>query len=1054
MMHAKQHSIPLSPIALRVSGATRSAVAALGLALCLLVSRVVAAQQAASPATAAAPEAQQSAELQQVIITGTRIATPNATSSSPIQVVTSRDIEISGRTDVSDLLYQLPQNFNNSIGQDFSNRTSGLTTAGGLATADLRGLGPQRTLVLVNGRRLGQGDANTAIASPAPDLDQIPLLLVDRIDVVTGGASSVYGSDAIAGVVNFVLKKNFEGLQVDYQLGENWHSNHSSYAQSLNEQFGSALPGGSSNDGRTRQFNLIAGTNFADNRGNVTAYFGYLQQDPVTSGERDFGACQLTGNSNNAAGIIDSLACTGSANSNQFTPERLVSAGGVVTPLVSPPLAVVGNQLLPWPASGQNPAAFFNSQPYIYMERQDQRYTAGFLAHLELHDWLQPYAEFGYMNDKTHQQIAPTALFENLNPNDALTNNYNVNCGNPLLSAQEFGALGCSSPTDTVNVQIGRRNAEGGGRSSDFEHQNYRAVVGAKGAFAAAWDYDAYGQYYYTTLFNSNNKYFNFANIDNALLVTTDPKSGQPACVSGPPCVPYNIFQDGGVTQAALNYLYLSGTAYGRVTERTIHADVTGDLGKYGVKSPLASDGLGVNIGYEHRGDTVVFQPDSGEVSGQLAGFGGAASAIDNSVSVSEEFIELRAPLVQEKPLAQDVVFDTGFRHSQYSSIGTVNTFKFELQWAPIQDVRLRGSFNRAIRAPAIIELYNPQLIGGLSIGEDPCAPSAKAGAGFGKAAASLAQCLNTGATAAQYGNGISPGLGGTDTIPQGTGSQLSQLQGGNTRLQAEVASSYTIGANLTPSFLPTLTGSIDYYHIKLTNGVGSIPASIALQNCLSTGNPTFCNLIVRSASTGSLNGASIASGGYIVQTNLNVGAALVEGVDVQANYKLPLNGLGSLVFSLAGTVNLANSTTPYPDAHNYDCAGLFGASCQTVNPRWRHNLRTSWVTPWWNTELFVNWRYLDAVMLDNNSADPTLQFSEYGVYDAYNRRIPSYSYFDVGFTWKILKELELRGGVNNVLDKDPPLVASELVAGGAANTYETYDTLGRQLFIAFTARF
>lgn len=779
MTQANQHN-PLAWLGARVWRGIGVTVAVLVLALSSLSSRIAAAQQTSPPGAAAAAEAQEPAELQQVVITGTRIATPNATSTSPIQVVTSRDIEISGRTDVSDLLYQLPQNFNNSLGQDFSNRTSGLTTAGGLATADLRGLGPQRTLVLVNGRRLGQGDANTSIASPAPDLDQIPLLLVDRIDVVTGGASSVYGSDAIAGVINFVLKKNFEGLQLDYQIGENWHSNHSSYAQSLNQQFGSSFPTGSSHDGRTRQFNLIAGTNFADNRGNVTAYFGYLQQDPVTSGERDFGACQLNSNSNNSAGIIDSLACGGSANSNQFTPERLVSAAGVVTPLVSPALAVVGKQLLPWPAPGQNPPAAFNSQQYIYMERQDQRYTAGFLAYLDLHDWLQPYAEFSYMNDKTHQEIAPTALFENLNPNDTLTNNYNVNCSNPLLSVQEFGVLGCTSPTDTVNVQIGRRNVEGGGRSSDFEHQNYRAVVGAKGAFGDAWDYDAYGQYYYTTLFNSNNKYFNFANIDNALLVTTDPKTGQPACLSGPPCVPYNIFQDGGVTQAAPNYLYLSGTAYGRVTERTMHADVTGDLGKYGVKSPLASDGVGVNLGYEHRTDTVAFQPDSGEVSGQLAGFGGAASPIDNSVSVSEEFIELRAPLVQQKPLAQDVVFDTGFRHSQYSSIGSVNTFKFELQWAPIQDVRLRGSFNRAIRAPAIIELYNPQLIGGLSIGEDPCAPSGKPGAGFGKAAATLAQCLNTGATAAQYGNGISPTLGGTDTIPQGTGNQLSQLQGGN----------------------------------------------------------------------------------------------------------------------------------------------------------------------------------------------------------------------------------------------------------------------------------
>src|SRR5712664_2825863 len=242
------------------------------------------AQQA--PATSAEP-------LQEIIVTGSRIAAPNEVSSSPIAVLSSKYIETSGKTDISDLILQLPQIFNNSLGQDLGNTTSGLTTAGGIATADLRGLGPNRTLVLVDGRRLGQGSPYTAIQSPAPDLDQIPAGLVDRVEVVTGGASAAYGSDAIAGVVNFIMKKNFEGFQVDGQLGENWHENHDTIVQNLVRQFGYAPPTGMAKDGRNRNFDMLMGTNFADGKGNVTVFLSYRHADAVASSQRDFGACQL-----------------------------------------------------------------------------------------------------------------------------------------------------------------------------------------------------------------------------------------------------------------------------------------------------------------------------------------------------------------------------------------------------------------------------------------------------------------------------------------------------------------------------------------------------------------------------------------------------------------------------------------------------------------------------------------------------------------------------------------------------------------------------------------
>jgi iron complex outermembrane recepter protein len=202
--------------------------------------------------------------LTEIIVTGSRIAAPNEVSTSPIAVLSQKYIEVSGKTDLNDLLMQLPQNFNNSLSQDLGNTTTGLTTAGGVATADLRGLGPNRTLVLVDGRRLGQGSPYTFIQQPAPDLDQIPAGLVERVEVVTGGASAAYGSDAIAGVVNFIMKRNFEGFQVDGQYAEDQHDNNNTFAQNAARKAGLNPPTGSITDGRQRSFDMLMGTNFAD----------------------------------------------------------------------------------------------------------------------------------------------------------------------------------------------------------------------------------------------------------------------------------------------------------------------------------------------------------------------------------------------------------------------------------------------------------------------------------------------------------------------------------------------------------------------------------------------------------------------------------------------------------------------------------------------------------------------------------------------------------------------------------------------------------------------
>jgi iron complex outermembrane recepter protein len=787
------------------------------------------------------------------------------------------------------------------------------------------------------------------------------------------------------------------------------------------------------------------GTNFADGKGNVTAYLSYQHMDPIVSSDRDFGGCQLDLN------VGPGAHCFGSSSSNTFGIPNMSGPG-------STSYSVVGNQFLPYPQPGSVPPALFNSQQYIYMSREDDRYNAGFMGHMDLNDYVKPYAEFMFMDDKSTEVIAPSGLFQS-NPIDPTGNGqFNVNCSNPLLSAQQASLLctpaqiaadAANPGSVSANINIGRRNIEGGGRQSFWDHTNYRAVGGASGDFGGAWNYDAYASYYHTTLYNANQNYFNYASINNALQVTGGPNG--PACISGPPCVPYNIFQQGGVTQAAIDYLESTGTSNGSVTERILHGDVTGDLGKYGIKSPLANDGIGVNVGAEHRNDNLDFAPDGLELSGLLSGFGGASVAVDNSTSVKEEFIELRAPLVQKQAFAEDLMFDTGFRHSDYNLSGGVNTYKFEVQYAPISDLRFRAGYQKAIRAASVLELYSPQSFGGISNpGIDPCAPVFDPTTGaLVPATASPTQCANTHVSAIEYGNG---GVGGpySGTIKQCIANQCSQLQGGNPNLKPEQAESITIGLNFAPSFIPNLTGSVDFYRITIKDEIGVLSATTILSNCLATGDPTFCNLIVRTSS-GSLSGSSVATGGYIVQTNLNIGAVAVKGIDVQAAYKhpLPMN-LGSMSYVFAGSELLSSTTIQYPGAPEYDCVGLFGPACQTVNPRWRHNLRASWETPW-NVEFSALWRFIGPVTLDNNSNQPLIGG---GTYDSFDARMPGMNYLDLFASWKILDNIQVRAGVNNVFDKDPPIVSSNVVASGAANSFPTYDQLGRQLYLAFTAKF
>jgi iron complex outermembrane recepter protein len=248
------------------------------------------------------------------------------------------------------------------------------------------------------------------------------------------------------------------------------------------------------------------------------------------------------------------------------------------------------------------------------------------------------------------------------------------------------------------------------------------------------------------------------------------------------------------------------------------------------------------------------------------------------------------------------------------------------------------------------------------------------------------------------------------------------------------------------------LTTSIDYYRITLDDAISTIPGTFLFEQCLDTGNPLYCSQI-RRTSLGALTGASVASGGYILQTSVNVAAASLEGIDVQLSYSLPLSERwGALSFALNGANVLSADNTPQPGSgQSYDCAGLFGTTCQTITPKWRHNVRIGWETPW-DLEVSLNWRYIGRTSLDGNSTDPDLNPN--GDIDEFNAELPVRNYFDLSALWNFATGTTVRLGINNILDKDPPLISTNVSGTGGPNSYPTYDILGRQAFLGVTQRF
>jgi len=1011
-----------------------------------------------APAKAEQPEA--AAPVTEVVVTGSRITNPALQAISPVTTVSADVIKSQGTTRIEDLLNNLPQ----VVADQGSMSSNG---ASGTATVNLRGLGPQRTLVLINGRRLMPGTPSNTPSFAAPDLNNIPASLVERVDVLTGGASAVYGADATAGVVNFIMNDHFQGFRVDANAAMNNHSQHNYYGQFAPAAGYGSAPS-SVNDGKTKDITFILGGNFADDKGNATVYLGYRRIDALLQSQRDFSRCTL-------ATVAGNTQCSGSstaANGRFFASNFLPPPTNSVPNFFAPPFLTVNpatGQLVPWVSTDA-----FNFGALNYYQRPDERWTGGAFAHYNWDEKHEVYSEFMFMSDHTVAQIAPSGLFigagNGVNPstgNPAGT--WGVNCNNPFLSAQEQGILCAGLPaTGTAQMLMGRRNAEGGNRQDDLTHTGYRLVIGSKGELSDFLNYDAYFQEGITLLAENYLNDTSASRLTNALLAVKDPLTGKIVCQANANgangaqgCVPYNIWGTGPVNPAAVSYFTVPGFTQGENEERVASGNITADFTTKGVKLPTATTGLVMNIGAEYRQEFTNLRPDvefigNGSRS-DLTGQGSATLPLNAGFHVWEGFTELRLPLVQDMPFFKELSIEGGYRYSSYTLGFNTNTYKFGIDWAPTSDVRVRGSYNRAVRVPNLQELFAQKFVA-LDGSADPCASSSGS-----PAVASLATCSRrpppVGVNAAQYGTLGTPGN------PAG---QYNGQIGGNPQLKPEIADTYTAGLVITPSILPTFNMTLDYFDIKIRDVITSYGANFIVNQCTLSANDSFCNTTQQGQFVGvhrdDAGSLWFSTNGYVGDPLLNLGFQRTRGMDVNLNYRLEMGGLGHMDFNLLGTYTFDFITEPYNGSGAYNCAGYYGATCNsTINPvpKWRHVFTDTWATPLNGLDFMVRWRHINSMKTDLANPSPLL-YNPAAVAASYFpalETIGSRDYFDLMLMYRY-KGLTTRFGINNVLDKDPPIIAAPLAVALPApffngNTYpQVYDTLGRYMYLNITYDF
>lgn len=1001
----------------------------------------------------------------EIVVTGSLITNPNLEQAAPVNVTTAETIALRQNNVAEEVLRDIPGIVPN-IGSAVNNGN------GGASYVDLRGLGSFRNIVLLDGNRIAPSGLVGRV-----DLNNIPLALVERVDALTGGAATTYGADAVSGVVNFITKRDFSGMELS--LGEK-----------ITEK----------GDGNYFRADLTVGANFDDGRGNATLSIGYQSADPVYQGARAISV-------NN----VDSYSGTVGGGSGTSVPSRF-SGTRPIDPLTGQPSTnpAVANggvrQVNPTTGQAVGTFQFFNFNPYNIFQTPFNRFNIFGTARYEVADGIEVYSRALFSKNHVNTIIAPSGSFGGSvtiplsNPYlpTALRNQFcafNVGAAGTYVPrftpAECTAAAAATSPTDpnfrTVTATLSRRAVEVGPRISDFQTTVFDYRAGIKGDITDTLHFDLSGSYGESENIQSQQNYTLQSRIRTAVYATnttsclSTPPTGGASPTAGTGCVPLNIFgAANSITPAMIPFITSPATTTVRTTLAQVHGVVNGD---FGVTVPMASDPISFAVGGEYRKYTADQLADTlSQTPGELGGAGGAAPEIHGGYDVYEAFGELSIPLVSDKPFFNSLAVNGGVRYSSYGVNAPGNpsykttTYKGELVWAPSEDIKFRGGYAHAVRAPNISELFTPVTVGLTNLGTDPCSGAAPL-----NNANLRAVCLAQGAPVGTLGSITNP-----------TAGQANVAAGGNLNLKPETSNSYTIGTVLTPSFVPGLSLTVDYYNIKVSKAITTPTPGDLILACFgatptsppaSAATDPNCTRIRRNPLTGGLDGDPATTQGLLAPLS-NLGKLATDGIDVALTYKRDL-GFADLTFSTIGNYTFNSkfkSNAADPAGINRECVGYYSVNCASIQPKFQWTTRATFGFD--DIDVSLQWRHIDGVKFEpqqfaddvaaaeaanRDAAGALLPLAQQGCPDYLGvdagacivepafRQIKAADYFDLSLRFSLGDHIELVATANNLLNKKPPLVGATVgsTSYNSGNTYpSTYDALGRSYALSAKLKF
>lgn len=983
----------------------------------LFSSTILASLAFAAPAVAQSVQPAEETTDDVIVVTGSRIASSSLDSASPLQVIDAAAIRSTGAANLQDVLLQNPVFGTPAISRTNSNFS---TSGAGLATVDLRNLGTARTLVLVNGRRFVSGSPN----DQAVDLNSIPTTFIERVEVLTGGASSIYGSDAVAGVVNIIYRKNFAGLEASGQIGASQEG-----------------------DNVQRQLNLTIGANTDDNRGNVIAYIGYSRDGAVFSRDRQRSAIDQFSTGAGVTGDEADLFGITTPFFSSFAPQgRFFGAGGATLGTFDRN----GNFITGFSTNGSATRAAdgFNRSAFRTIALPVERFLLATRASYEISPAINVFLEGTFAKSRSETVLEPfpvstagtNGIFQGSGgffpiqqrQLDAAGNPTGPIVNNPFVPTALFNLTSDTNGDGFRDISFTRRLTDIANRGNVADRTTYRMVAGVEGQIAEGIRYDAFINYGRTDDNQTSTGQVNLANFRSALVVTRD-AAGTLVCADvqarAQGCVPANVFGANTLSPAASRYVRADGNRSAFADQLQAAANISASL-----FDPFGAGELGVAAGVEYRKERSAAAFDALQQAG-LNG-GNAIPNTSGAFDVTEGYVEGRLPILKDSFLKR-VELRGAYRVSKYSTIGTVYSWNFGGEVSPFEGLTFRAVRARATRAPNVSELFqgaSQTFPTGL---QDPCEG----------VTATTAGTLGTVCRSFAGVNANIAANGGVFTLNQADRQGVSGFDTGNPNLREEKADTLTVGAVINPKqidFLRNFSLTVDYYRTRIKGAIVSTPRQFILDQCFRLGNQNFCQFVTRRAAIEGANNAGSIN--FVNSGASNSGGVYTSGLDVTGQYNFRFSAFGD-----EAQVNLGVTYShlfdayviPLPGADLDYFAGEVGASRDRF-------LVTAGLTlggvglQYRGT--YTGKAYLDDQFLAQFGLDRTSPFG----------RVAPKFYSDLQVTAQVLKNFEFYAGANNLFNVSPPPIISGLPGNvtGAETDSGTYDAIGRRYYAGARIRF